>query len=87
MCLQRINKEGSMGWHGFDIEAKLDTKKREKKKTFNKKMKNFVAMASRVRVEIKRHKNKMLLPLYFEIILRSRLYLGEKRGDAWQFPR
>ena len=62
MCLQRINKEGSMGWDGFDIEAKLDTKKREKKKTFNKKMKNFVAMASRVRVEIKRHKNKMLPP-------------------------
>lgn len=27
MCLQRINKEGSMGWDGFDIEAKLDRKK------------------------------------------------------------
>ena len=36
-------------------------------------MKYLVAMASRVKVEIKRHKNKMLPPPHFEIILRSRL--------------
>ena len=64
-----------MGWDGFDIEAKLDTKKRksEKRRKIIRKMNYLVAMASRVRVEIKRHKNKILPPPYFKIILRSRL--------------
>ena len=48
-------------------------RKSEKRRKRIKKMKYLVAMASRVKVEIKRHKNKVLPPPHFEIILRSRL--------------
>ena len=51
----------------------IERKQQQGLKRKKEEKKYLVAMASRVRVEIKRHKNKMLPPPHFEIILRSRL--------------